>query len=358
VQYAPLEDYRFRASYDKAIRAPSVVELYNPQLVGLIQYGNDPCAPPIQYSLQQCENLHVTQAQYQNQSVPQVAAGQVGQLAGGNPLLTPEEAETYTIGLNFAPSFIPHFTGSVDYYHIAIRNEVTSIPASVIVANCANTGDPIYCSQVVRTNTGSLSGSTIAGGGYIIQTNVNAGAALVSGVDVQLNYKLDLPAGYGDLVWSMNGAYLQHANATPLPGQHTYDCAGLFGKTCQTVNPRWHHIFRMTWDTPWNVSASATWRYIGRVGNDNNDHDPSLYTVAWGGSYDYFNDHISAYNYLDLTAAWNVNKIVQIRAGANNIFDKDPPVINSFIAPGGQANSYDYYDLFGRQLFVAFTAKF
>jgi len=114
----------------------------------------------------------------------------------------------------------------------------------------------------------------------------------------------------------------------------------------------------MTWDTPWNVSASATWRYIGRVGNDNNDHDPSLYTVAWGGSYDYFNDHISAYNYLDLTAAWNVNKIVQIRAGANNIFDKDPPVINSFIAPGGQANSYDYYDLFGRQLFVAFTAKF
>ncbi|HWY96366.1 MAG TPA: TonB-dependent receptor [Steroidobacteraceae bacterium] len=358
VQYAPFEDYRFRASYDKAIRAPSVVELYNPQLVGLAQYGNDPCAPPIQYSLQQCENLHVTQTQYQQQSVPQVAAGQVGQLTGGNPLLKPEEAETYTIGLNFAPSFIPHFTGSVDYYHIAITNEVTSIPASVIIANCANTGDPIYCSQVVRTNTGSLSGSTIGGGGYIVQTNVNAGAALVSGVDVQLNYKLDLPAGYGDVVWSMNGAYLQHMNATPLPGQHTYDCAGLFGKTCQTVNPRWHHIFRMTWDTPWNVSAYATWRYIGRVGNDNNDHDPSLYTVAWGGSYDYFNDHINAYNYLDLGATWNVNKILQVRAGANNIFDKDPPVINSFIAPGGQANTYDYYDLFGRQVFVAFTAKF
>jgi hypothetical protein len=26
--------------------------------------------------------------------------------------------------------------------------------------------------------------------------------------------------------------------------------------------------------------------------------------------------------------------------------------------PGGHANTYDYYNLFGRQLFVAFTAKF
>jgi hypothetical protein len=40
------------------------------------------------------------------------------------------------------------------------------------------------------------------------------------------------------------------------------------------------------------------------------------------------------------------------------VLDKDPPLINSFIAPGGQANTYDSYDLFGRQLFVAFTAKF
>ena len=31
VQYSPIEDYRLRVSYDKAIRAPSVVELYNPQ---------------------------------------------------------------------------------------------------------------------------------------------------------------------------------------------------------------------------------------------------------------------------------------------------------------------------------------
>jgi hypothetical protein len=38
--------------------------------------------------------------------------------------------------------------------------------------------------------------------------------------------------------------------------------------------------------------------------------------------------------------------------------DKDPPVINTDIVSGGAANTYSIYDMFGRQLFVAFSAKF
>ncbi len=371
VQYAPIADYRLRASYDKAIRAPSVIELYNPQLVGLIQFGNDPCAPtlsstgavvPAQFTLSQCQRQGVSAAQYGNggttNTIPQGAAGQLSQLTGGNPLLKPEQGETYTIGVNFAPAQIPHFTGSIDYYHIAVKGLVGTIPASVILNNCATTGDPIYCSQVVRNpNTGSLTGATIAGGGYIVQTNVNVGAVVVSGIDVQTAYRLELPPGFGSLNWELNGAYLQHSRQTPLPGARTYDCAGLFGKTCQTINPRWHHIFRTTWDMPWNVSASATWRYIGKVSQDNNSGDPTLHFASWGG-YDFFNASIPSFNYLDLQATWNVNSILQVRAGANNVLDKDPPLVNSFIVSGGQANSYDIYDLFGRQLFVAFSAKF
>ena len=366
VQYAPIADYRFRASYDKAIRAPTVVELYNPQSVAGFQYGNDPCAPvgttPATYTLAQCENTGVTAAQYGNggstNRVPQGAAGQLSELTGGNPLLKPEEAETYTIGLNFAPSQIPHLSGSLDYYHIKLTGEVTTIPAAVIVSTCALTGSPLYCSQIVRNpNTGSLTGISIAGGGYIVQTNVNAGAALVSGIDVQLNYKLDLPAGFGDLVWNMNGTYLQHNQSTPVPGAHTYDCAGLFGFTCQTINPRWHHILRMSWETPWSASFSATWRYIGHVSEDNNTADPTLHYSQWG-TYDAFNATIASFSYLDLQATWNINKVLQIRAGANNVLDTAPPVILNPIVAGGAANTYDIYDIFGRQLFVAFTAKF
>lgn len=372
VQYAPIADYRVRASYDKAIRAPSIVELYNPQLVGLGSLGADPCAPtftasgqiaaPAQDTLAQCKNLGVSAAQYGNggttDKIPQGTAGQLSQLAGGNPLLKPEQAETYTFGVNFAPSQAPGLTGSVDYYHIAIRGEVGTIPASVILSNCAATGNPLYCSQVVRNPvTGGLTGSTIAGGGYIVQTNINVGAALVSGIDLQLDYRWDLPSGLGNLDFNVNGAYLQHIESTPLPGAHTYDCAGLFGYTCQTINPRWHHLVRATWNTPWNVSASATWRYIGKVSEDNNSGDPTLHFATWG-AYDYYNASIPSYSYLDLEASWHVNQILTIRAGANNVLDKDPPLIDGEIVAGGQANTYDIYDLFGRQLFVAFSAKF
>src|SRR5665213_639248 len=146
VQYAPIEDYRLRVSYDKAIRAPSVIELFNPQIVETVALGNDPCAPtfngngtlaaPALFTAAQCAHLHVSAAQYGNGSttdtIPQGASGQLSELAGGNPQLQPEQAETYTIGVNFAPSQIPNLTGSIDYWHIELGGEVGVIPSAVI----------------------------------------------------------------------------------------------------------------------------------------------------------------------------------------------------------------------------------
>ena len=358
VQYAPLEDYRFRLSYDRAVRAPSVAELYTPPIVGLAAVGNDPCAPPIIYTLVQCQRTGVTPAQYNNASIPQGVANQLSQQTSGNVDLKPETADTYTIGLNFAPSFLPHFTGSIDYYHISVKDEVGVYPYFVILSNCANTGDPTYCSQIVRQpTTGSLTGNSNAGGGYVIQKEYNLGTAVNAGIDLQLGYHLDLPPGFGAISFTMNGSYLLENTTQPIPGAHTYDCAGLFGLTCQTVNPHWHHIFRTTWDTPWNVSGSLTWRYIGSASQDQNTDDPTLHYTTWG-AYDFYNAKIPAYNYIDLEATWNVNKVLQLRAGANNVLDKDPPLIDSNLVAGGAANTYSVYDIFGRTLFVAFTAKF
>ncbi|HEX3397651.1 MAG TPA: TonB-dependent receptor [Steroidobacteraceae bacterium] len=358
LQFAPIADYRLRASYDRAIRAPSVAELFTPAIVGLTTIEPDPCAPPITFTLLQCERTGVTPAQYNGGSIPQGTANQLAQETSGNLALKPEQADTYTLGLNFAPGQIPHFTGSIDYFHIRVKDEIGVIPIPIVISNCANTADPAFCSQIVRSpSTGSLTGNNIASGGFVIQKNMNLGTAVNSGIDVQANYKLALPPGFGDVSFALNGAYLLHNTNTPLPGAHTYDCAGLFGATCQTINPRWHHLFRTTWDTPWKVSASLTWRYIGAVSQDNNSGDPTLHFATFGG-YDFYNASIASYSYLDLEATWNVNEVLQIRAGANNVLDKDPPLIDSGLVGGGAANTYSIYDMFGRQLFVAFSAKF
>jgi len=363
LQWAPIQDIRFRGTYQKAIRAPSIIELFNPQLVGLIQFGDDPCAGAVVNgkadngngaTLAQCEAQGVKQSQFGH--IPVCVSGQCSQLQGGNPALVPEESKSWTAGFTFTPQALPSLSGSLDYYHIALDGEVGVLPARVIMADCLATLTT-YCNQIVRQpNTGSITGNAVATGGYINQTNVNIGAALVSGVDAQLAYKLTLPARLGGLLFALNGTYLQHDESTPLPGAHTYDCGGYFGFTCQTVNPRWRHIARGTWETPVNLDFAVTWRYIGPVSQDNNSPDETLHFSTYG-AYSYQPAHIGSYSYIDLALTYHVLQNLEIRGGVNNVADKDPPVVPVTIQPGG-ANAYSAYDQLGRELFIAFTARF
>ena len=71
-----MEQFRLRASYQMAIRAPTLIELFTPQSVtNTSSIGTDPCAPtigagntiiPATATLAQCQNSGVTPAQYGN----------------------------------------------------------------------------------------------------------------------------------------------------------------------------------------------------------------------------------------------------------------------------------------------------
>ena len=172
--------------------------------------GTDPCAPTnngathAAASLTACQRTGVTAAQYGNGFGSPVGGtntivqcpGSCGQVSGGNPSLAPEKADTWSLGLSLTPTALPNFSGSLDYYHISLTNGIGTIPATIILNQCLATGNPIYCSQIVRTARGNLSGATVASGGYILQTNVNTGAALVSGIDLQSNYRWPLANGW------------------------------------------------------------------------------------------------------------------------------------------------------------------
>jgi outer membrane receptor protein involved in Fe transport len=300
----------------------------------------------------------VTEAQYNNGTIPDTIAQQVTQLAGGNPNLAAETSNSYTIGVTFTPTFISNLTGSLDYYNINIKGGISTYPAAVIMQTCLQTGDPLACSQIVRNpNNGGLNGPTQATGGYIVQTAVNIGQSLIRGVDAQLNYRLPMDR-FGDLTFNLNGAYLLNNKSTPAPGISEYDCAGLYGFTCQTVNPDWRHVVRTTWTTPWNkLALSLNWRYIGKVSLDNNDSNPTLHFASFG-QYNGFNAKIPAFNYVDISGSWGFKEDMELRFGVNNIGDKNPPLITSEITAGGDANTYSTYDQMGREAFIAVTMKF
>src|SRR6202008_3332717 len=92
LQWAPIEDIRFRASYQRAIRAPNIIELFTP--VTVTQSNNfgtvgDPCAgaaPAL--TAAQCALTGVTAAQYGH--IIQCPAIQCDVSEGGNVALKPE----------------------------------------------------------------------------------------------------------------------------------------------------------------------------------------------------------------------------------------------------------------------------
>ena len=359
VQYAPSQDFRLRYSYDRAVRAPNLIELYNPQAYGQQSFvGTDPCAGAAPTdSLAQCERTGVTPAQYG--AIPQCVSGQCGEVIGGNPNLKPEEADTYSVGITFTPRALPNFTGSIDYYHIALFGLIGTLPGANLFTQCIANGNPLDCSQIVRNPvTGALSGATVAGGGYILQTSINTGTGLTSGIDLQTNYRQGLGV-FGTLFATLNGSYLEHSTTTPYPGGPTWDCAGLFGVNCNgdSVNPNWRHTLRLDWQTPWmKLLLSANWRFIGATSFDNNSANPALQFSEEGG-WDFINARIPNISYFDLAAVWPAWKEFQLRAGMNNIFDRDPPIVPGDISGTGYGNTYPTYDELGRAVFVAFTAK-
>jgi len=370
-EWAPVPDIRFRASYDRAIRAASILEAFTPQSVtNTSEVSVDPCAPvgatPATATLAQCMRTGVTAAEYGNggstNTIIQCPAGQCAVLQGGNPTLAPEVADTYSIGATVTPSFLHGFTGSIDYFDITINGEIGNVPLTTSLDNCIATGDPTFCGNIKRTPLGFLFGTTIAGGGYIVGTNQNVAVAETSGLDFQGDYRLALEdvgaAGMGSVSFHFDGTYLLSDKTQPLKGQPEYNCAGLFGPTCETDNPVWRHTFRVTWNTPWNVLASLQWRYMTGTTLDSNSTQAGLGGPGLPGGFDGPDNALGSRSYLDLSGAWRISQNFTVRAGINNILDQDPPLVSQNISGTGSPNTYPTYDLLGRQLFISGTAKF
>ena len=71
-------------------------------------------------------------------TLSQPTSGQVNSFFGGNPNVTPEEADTVTFGVVWQPDFIPGLAVTVDYYDIEVDNAISIRPNFDIVDGCYN----------------------------------------------------------------------------------------------------------------------------------------------------------------------------------------------------------------------------
>jgi outer membrane receptor protein involved in Fe transport len=248
-----------------------------------------------------------------------------------------------------------------------VANLISSLPA-LTIANCITGGNAAACALFHRDpGTGGIFGNA----GFINGINQNTGYLKTTGVDYAANYRTNFSdwgmGDWGGLSFNLVGTWTKTYVTQPITGGGTFDCAGLYGVVCSSnanlgPTPKWRSKLRVTWTTPWPLTISADWRYVSSVKFDVNSTNPFLADPL--GRKDIPDAQIPAYNWFDLSATWKVRDTVTLRAGVNNVFDKDPPILdsNAFAAsgpPAGNGNTYPgTYDSLGRMIFVGITADF
>ncbi|HEX8031401.1 MAG TPA: TonB-dependent receptor, partial [Vicinamibacterales bacterium] len=367
-EFAPIKDVRFRAAYNRAVRAPNIQELFAPQFVGL-DGANDPCAKTITATDYGC----LAQANIVVGSSPSPnPAGQYNGLLGGNPDLSPEKATTKTVGVILQPSSIlPVFALTVDYWNIQVKDAIQGFGADSILNACvsqstASTPSPA-CALVHRDVAGSL---WLTSGGFVSDLPNNQGKVKTDGIDVNGTYNHRL-GGLGSISSSFNGTWLRHYKVDNGLTEE-YDCAGFYGPTCSGATvasgapmPKWRHKMRTTLNMKNGIGVSLQWRMVGKVTAETLQDNETLHG-------DFPLDpglHIKAQHYFDLATTYTFGDHYQFRLGVNNILDNDPPLVTggsaalggSNLCPAGPCNGNTYpgtWDALGRYIYAGVTLDF
>lgn len=342
------DDLRFRASYNRAVRAPSVGELFAP-VGNSFPTSTDPCS-------QQGNPTAAVRAACIASGVPANLVGviqanqQTQTLTGGNPDLEPEVADTYTAGLVWTPSFIPRLSVTVDYFNIKIDDYIASFGGStanvfnVCYKNSAVAGNPAspYCSAIRRLANGSID--------FVSLQLQNVAKQTTEGVDVQVTYQFDL-ADVGMPDWgsiAVRSLYTNTWDLTFFPDEISdpLKCADRFGPNCNGggtgITPRHKINTSVVWKYK-NYGVNLVWNHL----DDVRDDSPTVFTV----------EEIGAKNYINLSVDWEATENVAFTAGVRNLTQESYPVLGGNASPSnsGYPNTYD---VLGRVFFANFTLRY
>jgi outer membrane receptor protein involved in Fe transport len=393
-------NYRLRAGFNRAHRAPNLGELYltRTQIFGgdvstrgdvcsqrntaapwSANTGLDPLAPPAPGSTpaQAAQTQAICEAlmgvggatEYYRQLQTQPTLGGVGiQNQLGNANLHEEQADTVTVGI--VMDFLENWTLSIDYYTIEIEDMIALEGSDSIYQRCVSqqynpSGDPNFapCLLIYRDPTNGNPSN-------IDRAFNNEGRVLVEGVDLQLNWSKMMASGGFTLQTIAN--YNMASETQDREDLATFDWAGTNGCAlqiqCQGYDYRLFTTvgyFRGSWSMQlrhqyWPEiksgacvtapTSTACTYYLGAgFGPPAVDTDYQLFALS--GSYS-FNDRYT------------------LRFGIENLLDEEPPLAggdptalpfptdDTHIGGGLGGGSGATYDPLGRRGFISMTMDF
>jgi outer membrane receptor protein involved in Fe transport len=327
LSWQPVNDIRFRVTRSRDIRAGNLNDLF---AAGTANTNN---------VIDRFNNNAVTT--YQG-------------LAVGNPVLSPEKADTTGVGFVVAPSFFDGFTASADYYNIKIKDGIQSLGAQSIVDFCFE-GQTQYCPAIIR-------GVNSTGANVITQIRLqpfNFARQQSRGLDLEASYRRNL----SDFSEGLDGDLTVRVLATKYIENYSNDginpAYDTVGNNSGNGPPKWIWTSSVTYaldPISINVStksissgyyASGNYRYIACTTGCPvaTTAMPTMNTNTIEGAF--YVDMGVNYKFLQNDDGQEATAFLSI----SNLFDKDPPVVAS--GPGGfpyAASSVNsgLYDTLGR----------
>jgi outer membrane receptor protein involved in Fe transport len=354
-EWSPVSAIKLRGGYNRAVRAPNIINLFSPQRIALFG-GADPCAGATPtFTVAQCLNTGVPASAYG--TVAASPADQYNQFIGGNVNLDPETADTWTLGLVLQPEkVVPGLVVKVDYYNIKVKDAITTYGAQTILNQCGLSGDATFCSLV---NRDPISYNLWVGqNGFVTNLTLNTGGFETSGVDVAASYVRDV--GPGRFSLDFNGTYLDEfivdngfQPSGVAGGDGKYDCTGFFGSVCGTPYADWKHTMRVGYTFDKGFGLSLKWRYVNAVKIDEFSSDPDL-----GIANPDQRAKIGAKSFFDVVGTIDIDEHFDLAIGVNNILDKDPPLVPASWGSTNANTFVETYDPAGRYVFISASAKF
>jgi outer membrane receptor protein involved in Fe transport len=364
-RWRPVQPLLFRASYQRAVRAPNIGELFSPPQGAQLVIGTppsslgDPC--DVRSTARTGANAAQVAALCVAQGVPGAAIGSytfpttaTGNVISGSVNLTPEKANTYNVGAVFnAPAsegLLGDVSASIDYFNITIDNVISTVPGLTVLSQCYNLdgSNPTYdpnnasCRLVGRDATGQL---------LTVSTPFqNLGSLKTDGFEFQGHWGLPALEGRLGGKFYMDTAltWLRAYRVQLLPGAAFFDYSGISvgGANPGAVPPRAAPDLRALTTFGFKGSsfgAGLRWRYQSSMDDVSAVLTPN--NVQPG---------VGAYSLWDFFANWRFGNGLEVRGGANNLFDKELP----FVSSSQTGTDVALYDPIGRSYYIGLRLSF
>ncbi|MBC3941428.1 TonB-dependent siderophore receptor [Sphingomonas albertensis] len=337
--WEPFSGLTLRGVYSHSVRVPNFGELFSP--LSSVTFGgiDDPCQTGL---IAQNTNRAANCAALVKGvalPLPRPNLSQPVIVSGGNPNLTPERSNSYTLGAVFQPKVIRGLDATVDYFNIKIDNVITALPYLTLLNNCVDSPggpDQSFCQFITRDARGEVTS--------VRSQFANLAKRSSQGIDVGINYRKSL--GRGILSNRLSGTYLLDQTIVSAVGRPGVDYAGEwdFPKIRGTLFSDY---------TIGMFSIGLLTRFIGR----------STYDVTAASNETFDVSHIPAFVYNDVTLSFRPSKRHSISVGVKNISDAQVPLIlrGNTVSPNSPSFRQDggaNYDAIGRYFFVRVGANF